>query len=136
MVEENPFLTFTDADLNAALIRAVRTIGILTLIGIPIIWIISGWQSAAIFVVGAIISAGGVYESRRLIAVVNARLDNQRPPRSAGLVAAMFLLRLLIAGCLLYVTLRCLHGTVYAIVAGLALALVALSIEAIMLTRN
>ncbi len=133
---ENPFLTFTDADLSAALFRAVRNIGILTLIGVPVIWIISGWQSAALFLVGATISAGGIYESRRLIRVVNAKLDNQRSPRSTGFVIAMFLLRLCIAGAALYVSLRCLHGAVYAIIAGLALAMVALSIESVLLTRN
>jgi hypothetical protein len=136
MPEENPLLTFTDADLSAALFRAVRNVGILALIGTPIIWIASGWQSAALFVVGAAISAGGIYESRRLIRVVNAKLDKQRSPRSTGFVIAMFLLRLLIAGTALYVSLRCLHGAVYAIIAGLALAMVALSIEAVLLTRN
>jgi hypothetical protein len=135
MPEENPFLTFTDADLSAALFRAIRNVGILTLIGIPI-WLASGWQSAALFLVGAAISAGGIYESRRLIRVVNAKLDNQRSPRSTGFVIAMFLLRLCIAGAALYVSLRCLHGAVYAIIAGLALAMVALSIEAVLLTRN
>ncbi len=136
MREENSLLTFTDADLSAALFRAVRNVGILALIGTPIIWIASGWQSAALFVVGAASSAGGIYESRRLIRVVNAKLDKQHSPRSTGFVIAMFLLRLLIAVAALYVSLRCLHGAVYAIIAGLALAMVALSIEAVLLTRN
>jgi hypothetical protein len=135
MSNDNPFLTFTDADLSAALFRAVRNIGLLTLVGAPVIWIISGWQSACLFLVGAMISAGGIYESRRLIRVVNAKLDNQRSPRSTGLVIAMFLLRLFIAGCVLYVSLKWLHGAVYSIIAGLALAVLALSIEAVMLTR-
>lgn len=136
MPEENVFLTFTDADLSAALYRAVRNVGILALIGVPVIWLASGWQSAALFLVGAAISAGGIYESRRLIRVVNAKLDNQRSPRSTGFVIAMFFLRLAIAGAALYVSLRCLHGAVYAIIAGLALAMVALSIEAVLLTRS
>ncbi len=134
--EENPFLTFTDADLSAALFRAVRNIGWMALVGISIIWIISGWQSAVFFLVGAAISAGGIYESRRLIRVVNAKLDKQRSPSSTGLVIAMFLLRLFIAGSVLYVSLRWLNGAVYSIIAGLALAVVALSIEAVLLTRN
>lgn len=136
MSNENPFLTFTDADLSAALLRAIRNIGILTLVGAPIIWIASGWQSAALFLVGAAISAGGIYESRRLIRVVNAKLDNQKSPGSTGFAIAMFLLRLFIAGAILYASLRCLHGAVYAIIAGLALAMVALSIEAVLLTRS
>jgi hypothetical protein len=136
MPEENPFVTFTDADLSAALLRAIRNIGLLALIGLPIIWIFSGWQSAGLFLVGAAISAGGIYESRRLIRVVNAKLDNQKSPQSSGFVIAMFLLRLLIAGGLLYVSLRWLNGSVYSIIAGLALAVVALSVEAVLLTRN
>jgi hypothetical protein len=132
----NPFLTFNDADLSAALLRAIRNVGLLTLVGLPVIWIVSGWQSAALFLVGAAISAGGIYESRRLVRVVNARLDNQMSPRSAGLVIAMFFLRLFIAGGVLYVSLRWLNGAVYSIIAGLALAIVALSIEAVLLTRN
>jgi hypothetical protein len=134
--ESNPFLTFTDADLSAALFRAIRNIGLLMLIGLPIIWIAAGWQSAALFFVGAAISAGGIYESRRLIRVVNAKLDNQRSTRSTGFVIAMFFLRLAIAAAVLYVSLRCLHGAVYAIIAGLALAIVALSIEAVQVTRS
>jgi hypothetical protein len=136
MPDENPFLAFTDADLSAALLRAVRNIGILALIGTPIVWIVSGWQSACLFLVGAALSAGGVYESRRLIRAVNAKLDNRRSPSSTGFVIAMFLLRLLIAGAVLYVSLRCLHGSVYAIVGGLALAIVSLSIETVKLTRS
>jgi hypothetical protein len=133
---ENPFLTFNDADLSAALLRAIRNVGLLALVGLPVIWIISGLQSAALFLVGAAISAGGIYESRRLIRVVNARLDNQLSSRSTSLVIAMFFLRLFIAGGVLYVSLRWLNGAVYSIIAGLALAIVALSIEAVLLTRN
>jgi hypothetical protein len=136
MPEENPFLTFTDADLSTALFRAVRNVGWMALAGIPIVWIISDWQSAALFLVGAAISAGGIYESRRLIRVVNAKLDKQRSPNSTGFVIVMFLLRLFIAGGVLYVSLRWLNGAVYSIIAGLALAVVALSIEAVQVTRN
>jgi hypothetical protein len=136
MPDENPFLNFSDADLSATLVRAVRNIAIAAAIGLPIIWIASGWQSAVYFIVGAAISAGGVYESRRLIRVVNAKLDKQRSPRSTGFVIAMFLLRLFIAGGVLYVTLKFLDGAVYAIIAGLALAMLALMIEAVRLTRS
>jgi hypothetical protein len=135
MTEENPFLTFTDADLSAALFRAIRNIGILALVGFPAIWLVSGWQTAGLFLVGAAISAGGVYESRRLVRIVNAKLDNQKSPKSTGVVLALFFLRLGIAAGVLYVSLRCLHGSVYGMVAGLALAMIALSLEAVRLTR-
>jgi hypothetical protein len=133
--EQNPFLTFTDADLSAALGRAVRTIGILTLVGFPAIWLVSGWQTACLFLVGAAISAAGVYESRRMVRVVNARLDGQRSPRSTGLAVGLFFLRFAIAAAVLYVSLRCLHGSVYGVIAGIVLAMIALSLEAVKLTR-
>jgi hypothetical protein len=136
MPEENPVLSFTDADLSAALLRAIRNIGLLTLVGLPVIGIVSGWQSACLFLVGAAISAGGIYESRRLIRVVNAKLDNRKSAQSTGFVIAMFLLRLFIAGVVLYVSLRWLNGSVYSIVTGLALAVVTLSVEAVLLTRS
>lgn len=136
MAEENPFLNFTDADLSAALYRAIRNIGIFALVAAPIIWIVSGWQTACLFLAGAFISAVGVYESRRLIAIVNAKLDNRRVPRSTGLVIALFFLRLTVAGAVLYVSLRCLQGSVYGMIAGLALAVIALSIEAVRLTAG
>jgi hypothetical protein len=136
MTDDHPLAAFTDADLSAALLRAVRNVGWIALAGLPVVWIASGWESAALFAVGAAISAGGVYESRRLIRVINAKLDNERPPHSTGFALAMFLLRLLIAGAALYVSLRCLHGSVYAVVAGLALGMVALSVEAVRLTRS
>jgi hypothetical protein len=41
----------------------------------------------------------------------------------------------MVAG-ILYVSLRCLNGSVYALVAGIGLAVVALSIEAIRLLRQ
>ena len=132
---ENPFLDFSDADLSAALLRAVRLVGILALVAAPIILIVSGWQTAALFLVGAATSAGGVYESRRLIGVINARLDNRGSAHSTGLVVTMFFLRLAIAASVLYVSLKWLHGSVYGIIAGLALAMIALSVEVVKLTR-
>jgi len=131
----NPFLNFTDADLSAALLRAIRTVAILALVGALVIWFISGWQTAALFLVGALLSAAGIYESSRLIAVVNAKLDRQKTSGSTALVVVMFFLRVAIAAAVLYVSLRCLHGSVYGMIAGLSLAIVALSLEVIKLTR-
>ena len=135
MPEENPFVALTDADLKAALFRAIRTVGILALVSVPVILFFSGWKSACLFLVGAAISAAGVYESQRLVALVNAKLDDQKSPRSTSAVLALFFLRLTIAGAVLYVSLRCLNGSAYAIIAGLALAVVALSFEVVRLAR-
>ena len=132
---QNPFIDFTDADLTAALLRAVRTIAILALLGALVIWFISGWQTMCLFLTGALLSAAGVYESRRLIVIVNAKLDRQKTSGSTGLVVALFFLRLAIAAAVLYASLMCLHGSVYGMIAGLSLAIVALSLEVIKLTR-
>jgi hypothetical protein len=134
--EPNAFLEFTDADLKAAMYRAMRTIAVLAVILALVITIAMGWRSGILLIVGAVVSASGVYEWQRLIGVVNARLDNAQNPRSAGPVVAMFFLRLLFAAGLVYVSLKCFHGSIYALVAGLALAVVGLSIEAVRLVRN
>src|SRR5277367_3744546 len=131
----NPFLNFTDADLSAALFHAIRTITILALVGVLVILLISGWQTAALFAIGALLSAAGIYESRRLIAIVNAKLDRQKTSGSTALVIAMFFLRVAIAAAVLYVSLRCLHGSVYGMIAGLSLAIIALTQEVIKLTK-
>ncbi len=135
MSEQNSFLEFTDDDLKAAMRRTMRTIAILAAILFVIVTMSMGWRSGALLVVGAAVSISGVYEWQRLISAVNARLDNAENPRPVGPVVAMFLLRLLIAGVVVYVSLKCFQGSVYALVAGLALAVVGLSIEAVRLVR-
>lgn len=135
MSEANAFLEFTDADLKAALHRTLRTIAVLAAVLFVAVTLVAGWRSGVLLIVGAIVSASGVYEWQRLIGVVNARLDNAQSPRGAGPVVAMFFLRMLFAAGLVYVSLKCFHGSIYALVAGLALAVVGLSIEALRLLR-
>lgn len=135
MTESNAFLEFTDADLKAALHRTLGTIAVLAAVLFAVVSLVAGWRSGVLLIVGAIVSASGVYEWQRLISVVNARLDNAQSPRGAGPVVAMFFLRLLIVAVLVYVSLKCFHGSIYALVAGLALAVVGLSIEALRLLR-
>ncbi|WP_252263510.1 hypothetical protein [Paracidobacterium acidisoli] len=134
--EANSFLQFTDADLQAAFRRALRTIVILALIGGSLFALIAGWQSGVYVLVGAAVSGVGLYEWQQLVALINARLDNQKTPRSTGFLLVMFFLRLGIAAVVLYATLKCLHGSLYALIAGLALAVAALTIEAVRLVRS
>jgi hypothetical protein len=136
MIEANPFLSFTDADLKAALLRALRTIAILAVAGASLFAFLDRWQSGVFLLVGAVISGAGLYEWQQLITLINARLDNQQTPRSTGFVLTMFFLRLCIAAAVLYAILKCLHGSIYAMIAGLALAVVALTIEALRLIRS
>ncbi|MBT9330582.1 hypothetical protein D0Y96_005955 [Acidipila sp. 4G-K13] len=129
-------MQFTDADLQAAFRRALRTIVILALIGGSLFALIAGWQSGVYVLVGAAVSGVGLYEWQQLVALINARLDNQKTPRSTGFLLVMFFLRLGIAAVVLYATLKCLHGSLYALIAGLALAVAALTIEAVRLVRS
>ncbi len=126
---------FSDEDFKAALARALKTVFILAAIGIPTAWISRGWQSAVLFVVGASIAAIGIYEWQRLMGAVLERLKKGGTPRPLAPVLVWFFLRLLLAGVVLYVSLRSLNGSVYALLAGLGLALIALLIESFRLLK-
>jgi small-conductance mechanosensitive channel len=147
---------FSDQDLRLVLNRALRNVGIAILLFTPILWIAWGWRSMVMFLVGGAIAATGILEWRQLMTAVLARLNKQdthpletdtsgsgvrethtpsAPPRPMGPVVFWFCFRLVIAAGVLYVSLRSLDGKVAALLIGLALALVALFIEAIRLFR-
>ena len=136
MTDTNPFLNFTDADLKAAMRRAIRFTAILGVLGAVALTFTLGWQTSALFVAGALVSATGIYEWQQLIGVINAKLDNQKKPRATGFTVTMFFLRLGIAGLIIYASLRYLHGSLYALVAGLGLAVIVLTVEALRLLRS
>lgn len=136
MTEANPFLNFTDADLKASMRRAIRLTAILAALGAVAFTFTLGWQTAALFVAGAVVSATGLYEWQQLIGVINAKLDNQKAPGTTGFTVTMFFLRLGIAGVIIYASLRYFHGSPYALAAGLGLAVIALTIEALRLLRS
>ena len=95
-----------------------------------------GWRSGLLELAGALISYTGIREWRNLAMAVFAKIDNDQTARPMGRTLVMFFLRLGMVVAVLYVSLRCLHGSVYALVAGIGLAVVALSIEAVRLLRN
>jgi ATP synthase I chain len=136
MTEAHPPVDFTDAHLKASMRRAMRFTAILAVGGGVVLAVAAGWQTAALFLAGAVISMIGLYEWQQLIDVINAKLDNQKSPRATGFTVAMFFLRLGIAALIIYASLRCFHGSLYALVAGLALAVIALTVEAIRLVRS
>ncbi|HEY4045854.1 MAG TPA: hypothetical protein VGM27_03215 [Acidobacteriaceae bacterium] len=141
---------FRDQDLRAALNRALRIVGISALIGTPVIWGAWGWPSAVFFLVGGAIAATGILEWRQIMSAVLARLGPVNAsgdatgassaagtqPKPVGPVVFWFFLRLALAGALLYVSLKSLDGRISALIAGLALAMLALLIEAIRLLRT
>jgi hypothetical protein len=126
----------TDDDVRRAMLRALRLLAILAVAGVVLAWWKLGWRSAALLAVGAGISASGLWEWMRLMAVVISRMDAGAEARPVGTVLVGFFLRLGIALAALYVSLKYLDGSVYALVAGLALGMVALTIEALRLVRS
>ena len=126
----------TDEDVRRAMQRALRLLAILAAAGVALAWWKMGWQSAALLAVGAGISASGLWEWTRLMTVVISRMDAGAEARPVGTVLVGFFLRLGIALVALYVSLKYLDGSVYALVVGLALGMVALTIEALRLVRS
>jgi hypothetical protein len=131
---------FSDADFQRAIWAALRLVGIAALLGVPLLWWKLGWQSAALLAVGALISGTGVFEWLRLMTALMVRMDVNGPEparvRPLARVLIGFFLRLGGALALLYVSLKFLHGSVYALIAGLALGVVALTIEAVRLIKS
>ena len=134
--QTHPIVNFTDADLKLALQRALRTCAALAIVMAGMFEFINGWRPAFFSLAGAVVSLTGLYEWQKLIEFVNARLDKQKPPRSTARVIGMFTLRLGFAAGVVYVSLKCSHGKPYALLAGLGLAVVALTIEAVRLLRS
>ena len=128
--------SMSDEDLQQLLRRAMRTVVLLAVLLAVVFWLTMGWQSGLLELAGAAISWTGIREWRTLARLVSATLDNRPAPSPMGRTLGMFFLRLAVVGGILYVSLRCLHGSVYALVAGIMLAVVALSIEALRLLRR
>jgi K+ transporter len=134
--ETHPLSSLTDAALDALLKRAVRDTLVLGLISAVVLLAASGWRNAAMLIVGVAISAASILEWQRLVRFVNARLDKQKSPRSALAVVVFFVLRLTVYAGAIYGSLKCFHGSVVALLCGLALAFVATTWEALRLLRE
>jgi len=130
------FDTYTDEDFKRTIWNALRLMAILMALAVPLLWWKLGWQSAAQFAVGALISGSGLFEWLRLMTAVMARMDGGATARPVAPVMIGFFLRLGLAVALLYVSLRFLDGSVFALAAGLALGVVALSVEGLRLIKS
>ncbi len=131
-----PLANFTEDDIRATLRRALRLAGAVTLVATPILWVWQGWQTWVMFLIGAVISATGIFEWMQLLSVMMSRMEEGRVPTPMGRVLVMFFLRLALAAVLLYASLNSLHGSIYALLAGLAVSLLALSVESIRLVMR
>jgi hypothetical protein len=134
--ETHPLVGLTDAALEALLKRAIRDTLILGLIPTVVLLVASGWRNAAMLAVGALISAASILEWQRLIRLINAKLDSEKTPRSALLVVTFFLLRLMVFAGAIYVSLKCLQGSIVALLCGLGLAVLATAWEALRLLKD
>jgi hypothetical protein len=125
----------SDNDLRRMLGRSMRLVAIFAPILFLVFTFSMGWRSGLLLLAGAVISWTGIYEWRSLAMAIFAQLDNQQPPGAMRRTLVLFFIRLGLAVVILYVSLRFLNGNVYALVAGLGLAVLALSIEAVRLLR-
>jgi hypothetical protein len=127
--------TLTDADFKRTIWSALRLIAVVTAVATPLVWWKMGWQSAVLLLVGGAISGSGLYEWLRLMTAVMLRMDSGEKARPMGRVLTGFFLRLGLTVAVLYVSLKVLNGSVYALAAGLALGVFALSIEGLRLVK-
>ena len=120
----------------ALLDRVTRITLILGIVIAAALWPFRGWQTAALFAVGAAISVASVWEWKRLVRIFNARMDRQQTPRGSVLVVALFMVRLILFAAAIYGSLKCLHGSPIALLSGLALAVAGLAWESLKLLRG
>jgi hypothetical protein len=134
------FANFSDADFKQTIWSALRMVAIAVVVGLPLLGWKQGWPSAALFGVGALISGSGLWEWLRLMTALMAKMDaggeEPVPDRPLAPVLIGFFLRLGMAVVVLYGSLKFLHGSVYALLAGLALGVTALTIEGLRLLRS
>jgi len=127
--------SFSDADFRATILRAIRLLVVIAVVGALLLWWKMGWQSAALLMVGAVISGSGLWEWLRLMTAVMARMDQGGEAKPMGMVLLGFFVRLVATVALLYVSLKVLNGSVWALAAGLALGVFALSVEGLRLMK-
>jgi hypothetical protein len=126
---------FTDADVRATLVRTLRLLAVLTVVGMALVGWKMGWRSAVFLLVGAGISGSGLWEWMRLMSAVMARMDAGAKAKPMGMVLTGFFLRLGLAVVVLYVSLKYLNGSVIALAVGLGLGIASLTFEAIRMAR-
>jgi hypothetical protein len=129
---------FSDEDFRRTMLSALRLLAILAVILAVLIGWKLGWQSAALLLIGAAIAAAGLWEWLRLMTAVMVRMDasqNGQKVRPMGMILVNFFLRLGLTVVVLYVSLKVLHGSVWALAGGLVLGVFALSVEGIRLMK-
>jgi F0F1-type ATP synthase assembly protein I len=126
----------TDADVRNAMLRSIRLLAILSVVAAVLFWWRMNWQSALLLLVGAAISCTSLWEWLRLMTAMNQHMDAGGTPRPMGTIVFGFIMRLGLTLVVLYVSLKYLHGTVFALAGGLGLGLLSLVIEASRLLKR
>ncbi|CAN5486542.1 hypothetical protein BH10ACI4_BH10ACI4_09370 [soil metagenome] len=126
---------FSDADFRRTMLSALRLLAILAVILAALVGLKLGWQSAVLLLIGAVISGSGLYEWLRLMTAVMARMDGGATAKPMAMVLVNFFLRLGLTVVVLYVSLKLLNGSVFALAGGLVLGVFALSVEALRLMK-
>ena len=130
----------TDLDVRNTMLASIRLLAVFSVLAAALFWWKSGWQSALLLAVGALISSTSLWEWLRLMTAINQRTDaGLKPGQKAspmGLILFGFFTRLGLTVVVLYGSLKYLHGTVFALAAGLGLGLLSLTIEALRLMRR
>ena len=126
---------FSDADFKRTMTNSLRLLAIITLVAAPLVWWKMGWASAVLLLIGSLISGSGLYEWLRLMTAVMARMDSGAQARPMGRILVAFFLRLGLTVVLLYVSLKVLNGSVFALAAGLALGIFSLTVEGLRLMK-
>ena len=134
--EAHPIIDISEEEQQALLQRAMRKTMILGLLSSFAVLIGAGWRSAAMLVTGTLISAASILEWRRLLRVINAKLNHRQTPRSAPAVVLFFVLRLTVFAGVIYGSLKCFHGSVVALLCGLGLAALTIGWEVVALLRD
>ncbi len=132
----------TDSDLRNIMLSSMRLTAVLALLAAAAFAWRFNWQSGILLVIGAVISTASLWEWLRLTTAMNAVMDakpNGAPaprPLSTGLIPITFIVRIGLTLGVLYVSLKYLHGTPFALAAGLGLGVISLSIEAFRLLKR
>lgn len=132
----------TDADFRETILRAMRLTAILLAVGVPLVWWKLGGGSAVYLLLGGVISGSSLWQGLRLMTAVMRQMDAQNQTDAAAQRAPsltpVFLglvLHMGIAMVALYVTLKTLDGSAYALGAGFLAGVFALSVEAFRIMR-
>jgi hypothetical protein len=131
----------TDLDVRHTMLASIRLLTVLSTLAAALFAWKSGWQAALLVVIGAIISATSLWEWLRLMTALNQSMDAKpedeaRKKIPMGGILFGFFTRLGLTVVVLYASLKYLHGTVFALAAGIGLGLLALTVEALRLMKR